>query len=189
MHKIPIIILLVLTLFAPAKLHATMVDFHHNAVIQEGDSYYRVSVWDDAIVVMTGGEVTFQLLQYDSSTVTVIDGSVRWFELRDSSTANLYGGNFDTLYAPGPSSYFNIYGYDFTIEKPSSLWRLTGFWPDGLPLEMYLRRADTFGDHYLIHEVPEPATILLLAAGVVGLRVGKFGIIYESDTEAEHHKS
>jgi alanine dehydrogenase len=37
--------------------------------------------------------------------------------------------------------------------------------------------------------VPEPATVLFLTLGVVGLRVGKFGIIYKSDREAEHHWS
>jgi hypothetical protein len=37
--------------------------------------------------------------------------------------------------------------------------------------------------------VPEPATILFLAVGVVGVRVSKCGMIYESNTETEHHQS
>jgi hypothetical protein len=174
MRKIPIILLFVLMLTVARQGHATMVevDFHDNAVIQEGDSYYRVSVWDDAIVVMTGGEVN-QLLQSDSSTTTLIGGSVRWFEIRDSSTANLYGGNFGNfgiLYAPDPNSYFHIYGYNFIIEKPSDLWRLTGFWPNGSTFEVYLRRADTFGEHYVLHEVPEPSITGFFVLGILILK-------------------
>jgi hypothetical protein len=167
MRKIAIVFLPVLMVTIGRTTQATMVevDFRHNAVVQEGDSYYRVTVWDDAIVVITGGEVE-QIAQYNSSTVTVIDVSgVWWFELGDSSTANLYGGSFETLYAPGSHSCFNIYGYGFVVDRSADLWRLTGFWPDGSPLEMYLRRADQYGDHYVIHEVPEPATAILLVLG------------------------
>ena len=169
MGKIPMSILFMLTLTIGSRAHATIVevDFHHNSIIQEGDSYYRVRVWHDAIVVMTGGEVE-QFGLNDSSTATVIDGFVQWFELRDSSTASLYGGSFDILYAAGGD--FHIYGYGFTIEKPSDLWTLTGFWPDGTPFEFRLRRAAPYGEHYVIHEVPEPAAVILLVLGSLCLR-------------------
>lgn len=171
MSKIPILIPVLLALLMPAKLSVgvPVVDFHHNGVIREDDRYYAVYVWDDAVVVMTGGEVGV-LAQRDSSTVSIIGGSVELFEVADSSTASLYRGNFDILHALGPNAYFHIYGYDFTLEKPSPDWRLTGLWADGTPFEMRLQRAEFYGDHYVLHEVPEPATVVLLASGILLLR-------------------
>jgi len=164
--KIPIVAAGVM-LFAAVAAQGTMIDFYQNGVIQDGDIYDRVTVWGDAIVVITGGQVS-QIVQNDSSEVTVIDvNGVWWFELGDSSTANIYGGDYNILYAPSDNSSFHIYGYGFAVERPSDLWRVTGFWPDGAPLEVLLRRADTYGDHYVLHELPEPTSITLLASGIL----------------------
>ena len=170
MCKRAILIGIVLAVCGAGDAKATIIEFHENAVIQEGDQYDRVSIFGDSIVVMTGGSVG-QMVGYDSSTLIIIDGQVEWwFELGDSATAHLYGGTFDLLYAPAADAYFHIYGYDLTLEMPSSRYFLSGYWADGTPFELQLRRADTFGDQYVLHEIPEPTMLTFLVTGTFLLR-------------------
>lgn len=168
---IPILILVLLVLVVPPKLNAAIVvvDFHENGVIQEGDAYTRVNVRHDAMVIMTGGYV-HSIVQYESSTVTVIGGSVDDFTLDGSSTASLYGGDFGILIAPFQSTSFHIYGYGFTRADTPGYGRLTGLWPDGTPFELRLMAAEAWADHYVLHEVPEPATMMLVGSGILMVR-------------------
>ena len=173
MYKIAIAMVIVLA----GNVQGVMVDFHDNAVIQEGDQYYRVSIFDDSIVVMAGGEVD-QMLGYDSSTTTILGGQVGWFSLEDSATAHLYGGTFDMLYAPAADAYFHIYGYDLIVRTPSDLYFVSGYWADGTPFELKLRRADTFGDQYVLHEIPEPGTLILLGFGFLLFRTRRLPSVW-----------
>jgi len=176
MYKTAVLIVIGLAVLGTGDVQGVMVDFYDNAVIQEGDQYYRVSIFDDSIVVMAGGEVG-QMLGYDSSTTTVLDGEVGWFELRDSATAHLYGGTFDTLYAPVADACFHIYGYDLTLAEYVSSAFLSGFWADGTAFDLTLRRTNLFGDHYVLHEIPEPAVGTFLGIGFLLLRRRKVKIV------------
>ena len=70
MGKIPMSILLVVTLVATGKVQATTVEFYDDALIQEGDDYFYVSVHDTepfhTTLYMFGGFV-HDLSIHDSS--------------------------------------------------------------------------------------------------------------------------
>jgi len=66
--------ILILLLLMPALCQATIVAFYTDGVIQDGDVYDYVSVYNNAKVDMTGGTVTTQLKAYDSSTVNISGG-------------------------------------------------------------------------------------------------------------------
>ena len=68
------IILAAVVFLATGQLWATIIAFHEDGVIQDGDEYSDVYVYDDATVDMTGGVVTVQLGAYDSSTVNISGG-------------------------------------------------------------------------------------------------------------------
>jgi hypothetical protein len=87
-RKIPII---VICLFAARALAVpTIVDFYDDAVIQDGDEYEIVNVWNTATVNMEGGQVV-QLNGSDSSTINFYGGAVESISIASESTFNLEG--------------------------------------------------------------------------------------------------
>jgi len=94
--KIPIACAaIMLFLTAPAQA-ALNLDIYEDAVIQEGDSYNVVSIYDTppghTTVSMTGGLVD-QMDTYDESRLNVAAGEIFSMYMRDSSTANIFGGH------------------------------------------------------------------------------------------------
>jgi hypothetical protein len=85
--------ILILMLLSPALCQATIVAFYTDGVIQDGDVYDYVSVYNNAKVDMTGGTVTTQLKAYDSSTVNISGGVLHntSTSYESSSTLNLSG--------------------------------------------------------------------------------------------------
>jgi len=91
--KLSIIVASVIFL-AAGQAWTTTIAFYSDGVIQNGDEYSYVSVYNDAIVDMTGGTVTIQLGAYDSSTVNISGGVLNGvFTSGESvdSTLNLSG--------------------------------------------------------------------------------------------------
>jgi hypothetical protein len=81
--------ILILLFLSPALCQATIVAFYTDGVIQDGDVYDYVSVYNDATVDMTGGIVTVQLGAYDSSTVNISGGVLHGvFTSAGASTAS-----------------------------------------------------------------------------------------------------
>jgi len=81
--------ILILVLLSPALCQATIVAFYTDGLIQDGDVYDYVSVYNDATVDMTGGIVTVQLGAYDSSTVNISGGVLHGvFTSAGASTAS-----------------------------------------------------------------------------------------------------
>ena len=108
--------ILILVFLLPALCNATTVAFYTDGVIQEGDEYVSVGVYNDATVDMTGGIVTDQLTTYNYSTLNASDGvleaivSVEYstvnlsgvviiggMTVEESATVNMFGGNMDSL--------------------------------------------------------------------------------------------
>ena len=93
--KIPITCAAIM-LFAATAAQATLdMDIYEDAVIQEGDSYNIVSIYDTppghTTVSMTGGLVD-RVDGYNESHLNVAGGEVINVYLRESSTANIFGG-------------------------------------------------------------------------------------------------
>jgi len=93
-----------------SESQATM-DFTSDGVIQEGDVYDNVAIWNDATVDMFGGIVSNDLGVNDQSTFNLWDGSVGGIGALDSSTVNLFGGLASFL-STRYDSTANIYGGD-----------------------------------------------------------------------------
>ena len=86
--------------------------------------------------------------------------------------ANLYGGEYLHGLTGGP---FDIYGYDFNYSSATGL--LTGFWEDGSDLSVQMTPLKVDVPDYsavwagvTLHEIPEPATLLLLGFGGLMVR-------------------
>jgi len=84
-------ILTAVILLGASEAWATSIAFYEDGVIQEGDEYVSVGVFNDATVDMSGGIVTSQLTAYDSSLVNISGGSLEAIISTDTSTVNLSG--------------------------------------------------------------------------------------------------
>jgi len=178
----------VLLLLLASQLQAIDVDFYINGVIESGDNYEVVNVWNEAIVDMSGGYLA-RLRTHDFSTINIYDGNVhQGISSLHSSTVNIYGGiltldYLDILYSsmlniyggdllvgnsPGfsESSTVNIYGYDFNYGSN----RLTGFLSDGSP---FIFNELPFDEYSRMNLIPEPVSVLLLSLGIIFLRKRK----------------
>ena len=149
-------ILTVVILLGACETCATNITFFEDGVIQDGDVYDVVGIFDHATVDMFGGNVGL-------------------IEAWNYSTVNLYGGIIsDYLLAYGDDSLtVNIYGYGFEYDPLAGDYRggqLTGFWLDDTPFSIDLYYDDTPGGAIIdtyphIVLIPEPTTILLLTLG------------------------
>jgi len=151
-------------IFLPVCANATIVkDFNENGTIQFGDYYDLVNIWDSAIVTMTGGEVLY-LYSYGSSTFNLQDGFInKALDARNSSVMNLFGGSEPFTLTAYDSSVVNIYGYGFVVDYIG----IKGFWANGDPLSIILRPYSGTYPHVILHEIPEPNSIVILLSGVL----------------------
>jgi len=108
--------ILILVFLLPALCQATTVAFYTDGVIQEGDVYSYVYVYNNATVDMTGGVVTTVLVAYDSSTVNISGGILHQIGSSyesAASTLNLSGSMQADEVEIGGSSVLNM--FDGTI--------------------------------------------------------------------------
>jgi len=184
------IIFILLTILSPFlnQVRAAELEFHGNeyGIIYSPQDWYDVNIYDYATVDMIGGSVnilyafnssifnisdgsiTSVICSFDLSTVNITGGSIEALATGGSSTANVYGGEWKwTDYiAAFDQSIVNIYGYDFSY----SYGRLSGFWLSGIQFDLWLRGPDTY-PRVVLHEIPEPYSILLLSMGVLIARI------------------
>ena len=100
-RKWMLITLAVMLLFGAAKVEAVGDwDIYSDAVIEEGDEYWNVGVYDTppdhTTVDMTGGTVD-SLSAFHESIVNVSGGSLNTLLSFNSSTVNAFGGTIDLL--------------------------------------------------------------------------------------------
>jgi len=174
----------------------TVVDFHTDGIIQDGDVYDVVNVWDNANVVMIGGNV-HQVFAYDDSIFTVsggsVSGSIRGY---GSSLVSLLGGSSGYPYSltlgvwdsavlelrggftygsadARDSAAVDLFCYDLDIVEGDvrgyPYYIAKGRWADGSPFSIGLGWEHTYL-RTVFHEVPEPATVGLLFSGFVLMR-------------------
>jgi hypothetical protein len=107
-----ITILSAVMLFVFGQVKATNIDFYSDGVIQDGDEYWNVGVYDTppnhTTVDMTGGSVD-SLATFDESTFNISGGIVNTLYAAESSTVNAFGGTIGSLEAWGIGSV-NVWG-------------------------------------------------------------------------------
>ncbi len=168
-----------------------------NETIVAGSDYRIVNVYDDdsdhAFLDISGGTIS-SLSTYDLSVADISDGSIGTIVAKNSSEVNVYGGNIYQALQSSDSAVINlfgltgdptltylgtgvinIYGYNFDFlasgTGPKDGW-LSGNWANGNPFEFYLRNLpEAFPNSQIVlHEIPEPATVLLFGLGSFFLR-------------------
>jgi len=177
----------------------TVVDFYADGVIQEGDIYGVVNVWDNANVVMTGGDVwevhthglsTFTVLgtgsttashttwlaAYGASSISITGGATYYYlSFSDSAVGVVTGGFVNCQVSVYDDASLNVYGHGFDAiwDARQRRYYVSGFWADGAPFHLEMTH-----DAYLrtvFHEIPEPTTLGLLLLGSVLMRRGRCG--------------
>lgn len=190
MYRILITILVMVALAGTGAVQATTVDFYTDGFIVVGDKYYYANSYDNAHVEMFAGEVGI-FSTYDSSVLNLHDGIIGTLLAHDTSTVNIYGGEIPHALGAYNSATLNLYGGMITVSHGLQAWDLTtvniygygfeltgsgnsrwlsGFWPDGTAFnDIWLRGPETYS-RVVLHVIPEPATIGLLALGTVLMR-------------------
>lgn len=88
----------------------TTIAFYEDGVIEDGDVFSWVSVYNDATVNMSGGVVTSQLSAYDFSLVNISGGILEATISTDASTVNLSGNMQANQLGVSGSGTANMYG-------------------------------------------------------------------------------
>ena len=189
--KLFIAILIAIT----AVTQGAILDIYADDTIQNGDVYDTVNTYDSldippvqTTVDMTGGEISY-LNVYDTSVFNFNSGSIGVLTTNNSGIAHLYSSDISTKYLHDNSQIhiynsslsssvliydnaeLHIYGYDLIYDETASPNWVTGQWENGQDFEIYLRNIYSYDpDQVVLHEIPEPATLLLFSFGGLLLR-------------------
>ena len=111
------------------------------------------------------------------SVINMTGGSVNRLEMHYKSMSYMYGGAIGTLASdqplgyPLPQNWIHFYCLEYVYDSNNNL--LTGLWGDSLPFSIQLEDIGTIPTYEQIefHVIPEPATGLLLFAGLFGVLI------------------
>lgn len=145
--------------------------------------------WAHAIVGMESSTLNLfsgasaDAIEFSSgASLNMFGGSVGNAEFFNSSEGNLRGGTIsDYLLAYGTQELvISIYGYDLNYDADAGVYgggRVTGVWGNMLPFSIDLFADALVGgpvidtwSHVQLYEIPEPATLAVLALGAGFLR-------------------
>ncbi|MCX5633994.1 MAG: hypothetical protein NTW93_10035 [Phycisphaerae bacterium] len=154
-------------LLLPVWVNATTIDFYTDGTITDGNVFDTVNIWNTATVDMIGGVVTWSFNTYNTSTLNISGGDTSAFiNLHDDSILNLSGGIEHAWIYPDTGTV-NFYGRDLIMGEYGEKY-VHGYWADGTEFTITLARIENA--NIVFHEIPEPATISLLLAGILGVR-------------------
>ena len=140
-----------------------------NEVINSGDIFSNVTVWNDAELSMFGGSIT-SLGVTDNSLTNIYGGTIDTTGCSGSATLNFYG--IDTIRAISliDSPVVNVYGYGLEF---SGTKLVRGYWDEQQNdnFTLYFRNfpGPLLSDNVNLIPVPEPS-MLVLMLGAVGLK-------------------
>jgi len=136
--------------------------------------FYGAAILDDIYVygsgtmILRGGVVSGNLQAYGTTTVEIRDGSIGDnLGVHDSCEIAIRGGATDYVLWANDSSEVLIYGRDLSMTTSGGTrgyGKVTGSWADWSPFQINLDTASTHM-HIGLVEIPEPATLSLLALG------------------------
>jgi hypothetical protein len=143
-------------------VHEELDAFGSGTLHISGGSMGDFFVSGSSAISVTGG-ILGNVFSCGGSCVVDLFGGFRvgWLNTDQSSIVNLYGGHLDYLNCYGAST-LNVYGYDLLLTQD----HLTGTLADGSPLDVDV--GDDYG-RIILHEIPEPSTLLLLSFATVTL--------------------
>ena len=132
-----------------------------------GGTIYSLTAYNFSTVEVEIGANFNRLDALGSSNININSGTVSHISAAQFGIVNLLGGNItDKLWA-GESGIINIYGYNLfktNSEGNYGYGFVNGEWEDHTHFSIDLSGSDTYS-RVILHEIPEPATLLLLALG------------------------
>jgi len=149
--------------------------YDESAAIIEGTKWaptfmgaiYQIGALDRSTVSISGG-VVYSVILRGSAIVNVSGGDLAWMQFHDQGTVHIYGGSFDdALEVRGGGCLIHVYGVDLRIEKDYGIDTIRGIWSNGtiVDIPLWSRFGYETRDHVVLHEIPEPATLFLMALG------------------------
>ncbi len=187
------VVIILAVCFLSVAVNAAMDwDIYNDATIEDGDVYGTVNIYDtppdQTLVEMLGGDISTctindsALLNYNGGDISVLkqyDFSISYIDSVDIPTMYLYGESQSHIHngSFGPSIFLyddakvHIYGYNFDYDEIASPNLLNGQWENGEDFSIVLRNSFSYNPNQVVlHEVPEPISLLLLGFGSVFLK-------------------
>jgi hypothetical protein len=121
------------------------------ATISQNGSIFTAHVFDSSVFNMNGG------------TIAILTGD-------ENATLNLWGGNITDMLGAYGSATINVFGYNLAKTNTGGTHKagqVTGFWQNNSSFTINLGGSDAYSH---INLIPEPVTISLLLAGILGIR-------------------
>jgi len=137
-----------------------------------GGSVYGLYAYDTGNVNVCENAYVDILRTRGYSVATVSGGTLDLISASQFGTVNLLGGLVSDYLAAGDSGIINIYGY--YLDKSATgghhgFGFVSGQWPDRTTFNIDLSGSATYS-RIILHEIPEPATVLLIGIGSIALR-------------------
>jgi hypothetical protein len=169
--------LVVSLLFSTISNAATVTRIYEDEIIDHSH-YEIVQVYDSldvppeqTTVIFVADSGAMEIHSNDTSIVNIYGGTFGTLGLLDSSTMNLYGGQINTVLGSSAASTLNVFGTHFSILTGDPHASLSGTWENGSDFSFIFYRMPEIPDNVVLHEIPEPATVLLLLSGILINRI------------------
>jgi|GEM_PF-6058433 len=136
--------------------------------IGNGEVYDEIKIYNDVTVEIFNGSQIQWLETYDETMVTMYGGQLGTLNIATSNSINfLKGGIIECINTVGAGTFssVHIYGQHFNFEQETFGYTLTGQWLNDAPFSIYLRNYHLTIDPVILHEIPEPMTVLFLSFG------------------------
>lgn len=149
-------------------LESSSASFQNN-IPEDGFTTFYLHTYGQSQVEINGGRF-YMYYTWSDSIANVYAGVLGWIVAGQNSQIYLYGGDiYDFLKVADGTPVFHVFGYDLAINSLDYSDQLTGSWGDGSEINIGLYRDRWTGidtrDYLVLHEIPEPAALLLLAGG------------------------
>jgi len=131
--------------------------------------YDRITIINNAILNIEGSKID-SMFSFDNSRINFYDGNLSYGYVGNDSEFHYYGGNIQSyLYYDFESDYvsgkIHIYGTGLYFDYK---W-VRGTLSNGDPLNLYIRVSEIDPERVILHEIPEPTTIVLLGLGFIAI--------------------
>jgi len=161
-------IVLILTWISPLQATTWWDSGYHT--INDGDTYGEIFLENDAVLDMFGGSA-LKIETLNFSTANILGGELETLWTNDDTCASIHAGTLNWLSA-SENSVVYLYAYDVTYHSSGGLYNnpwLEGryYGNDNLFSFTFYHGED---DYHHINIVPEPTSILFLGFGSLLLR-------------------
>ncbi len=153
--------------------------------LSSGSILSGLNLWGTSELKITGGTISSTLYSYDESSVKINGGSFGAIKIWHYSNAEIRGGKFSGMFYSGnggfvhDESVITFYGSDFKINgQPVPYGAYNGYDYGFASLTGVLENGDILDNYFVIDDsssivlveaLPEPGTLVILSAGLLGI--------------------